>query len=312
MNAAGAFGFAKEGYPYHRFSKYMGLTSQDCGFTAKTTGMQRRLEPDTGLGNMPMKNDGITPKHWFPSCIIVKPFSGIVLNAVGLSGPGASDLLARGKWQKISDAPWNLSFMSVLSTSSDRLEELREFVKLLAPLIHQFNAPCGLEMNFSCPNAGLDPSSLINEVGQALDIAALLDIALQCKFNALAPVRAVCEICQHIRCAAVVIGNTIPWGKFSEHINWKSLFGSDISPLAHLGGGGLSGPPLCGIHCQWIREAQDCGISKPIWGCGGIDSFRAIEEYRRAGVCGIQIGTTFLTRPWRTKNLISYGNQLFS
>lgn len=312
MNASGAFGFHLEGYRHHRILKHFGLTRKKCAFTAKTTGMQQRLEPDKKLGNMYMQPDGITPRDWFPNCIIVKPFSGVMLNAVGLAGPGAARLLAMGKWQEISEESWNLSFMSVLPTTSDRLTELREFVQLLLPTIHSWNSPVGLEMNFSCPNAGLDPTHLIQEVGEALSIANTLEIPLQCKFNACAPVRAVCEVARHPACDAIVMGNTIPWGSFPDRINWKRLFGSDKSPLSHLGGGGLSGPPLRAIHCDWIRCAIDCGMTKPIWGCGGIDTLVAVEQYYYAGASGIQYGTACITRPWNTWGINAYAYELFS
>lgn len=306
MNASGARGFFGEGYWYHKYWKLAGLSFKTCGFTAKTTTLQPRF------GNMPMCEDGITPEEYFPNCIIVKPFSGIALNAVGLSGPGAYNLLSQGYWQQISGNPWNLSFMSVLTTRSDRAEELREFVRLLFPVIHHFNAKVGLELNFSCPNAHVDPLELVGEVGEALELASKLLIPLQCKFNALAPVRTVCEISTNRNCAAIVMGNTIPWGQFPDRIPWARVFGNEESPLQQFGGGGLSGPPLRRIHCEWIRDARDSGLRKPIWGCGGIDSPSAVQEYKHAGASGVQIGTVCMTRPWRTTSIIRTAYELFA
>ena len=217
MNASGTRGFFGEGYWYHKIWRYAGLSFRGCGFTAKTTTMQERLKPEEGLGNMPMKQDGITPREFVPRCIIVKPWSGIALNAVGLSGPGAPDLLARGIWQQISGSPWNLSFMSVEKTPSDRADELQEFVELLLPSVHHWNADVGLEINFSCPNAHVHISSLVQEVKRALQIAKKLEIPMQCKFNALAPIDAVREISSSPLCNAIVMGNTIPWGQLPDN-----------------------------------------------------------------------------------------------
>ncbi len=306
FNAAGAQGFFGEGYPYHRWWKLLGLTFRRCGFIAKTTTLHPRV------GNMPLKGDGITPQEWKPQCVMVKPFAGVVLNAVGLSGPGAKALLDDGRWQQRNGASFFLSFMSVQATAGERLTELKEFVRLLRGYLGGFRAPVGLEMNFSCPNAGLDPSSLIQEVGQALDVAATLRIPLQCKFNATVPVKPVCEVARHEACDAITVSNTIPWRKLPERIDWDDLFGTDRSPLTHLGGGGLSGWPLLPIVCGWIRTARDCGFRKPIWACGGIGSRRAVQLAHDAGANGVQLGVVALLRPWRMRRIIRAANVLFS
>lgn len=305
-NAAGAQGFFGEGYPYHRWWKLVGLTFKDCGLVAKTTTLHKRP------GNMPLQDDGITPQEWQPKCIVVRPLKGVVLNSVGLSGPGAKTLLDDGRWQQRNSESFFLSFMSVQGSATERLAELRDFVALLQPYLTGFRTPVGLEMNFSCPNAGIDPSSLISEVGQALDVAAALGIPLQCKFNATVPVKPVCEACQHEACDAITMSNTIPWGKLPERINWKGLFGTDQSPLAHIGGGGLSGWPLLPIVCNWIREARDCDFRKPIWACGGVESRQAVQSAHDAGASGVQLGVVAILRPWRMKQIIRYANELFS
>lgn len=305
-NAAGAQGFFGEGYPYHRSWQLLGLTFKNCGLVAKTTTLDKRP------GNMPLRDDGITPQEWQPKCIVVKPIAGVVLNAVGLSGPGTKALLEDARWQKRNSQPFFLSFMSVLGSGAERLAELKDFVRLLRPYLKDFRTPVGLEMNFSCPNAGIDPTSLVNEVGQALDAAAALGIPLQCKFNATVPAGPVCEACQHEACDAITMSNTIPWGKLPERIDWKRLFGTQVSPLAHLGGGGLSGWPLLPIVCDWIREARDDGFHKPIWACGGIDSRRAVDQAKKAGASGVQVGVVAILRPWRMKGIIQYANELFS
>jgi dihydroorotate dehydrogenase len=304
-NASGAQGFFGEGYPYHRYWKYLGLTFEGCGFIAKTTTLEARA------GNLPLNNN-LTPQEWVPKCIIVNFWQGIVLNAVGLSGPGADSLLASRRWMERLSEPFFLSFMSVEDTAEQRLAELREFTALLLTRLPEFRSPVGLEINFSCPNAGLDPTSLINEVGQALEVAARLRIPLQPKFNATMPAEAVCQACQHEACDAITMSNTVPWGKLPNRINWQALFGTSTSPLAYLGGGGLSGWPLTPIVCDWIQEARGSGFTKPIWACGGIDSCQAVDQVKAAGASGIQLGTVAMLRPWRMKKLLRYANELFS
>lgn len=304
-NASGARGFFGEGYPFHKWWKLIGLIFKDCGFVAKTTTLFPRK------GNMPLGEDGITPMEWSPKCIVVKPHIGVVLNSVGLSGPGAETLLHDGRWQRRSGEPFFISFMSVQDNMGARLSELGDFVKLLKQHLPGFGVAIGLEMNFSCPNIGINPSLLINEVGQALDIAAELGIPLRPKFNATVPVKTACMVCNHAACDALTMSNTIPWGKLPEQINWQRLFGSDKSPLAHLGGGGLSGWPLMPIVCNWISTARANGFSKPIWACGGIDSIKAVDQVKSAGASGLQLGTVATLRPWRMRKIIRYANQEF-
>lgn len=311
-NASGARGFFKEGYWYHTLWKLLGLTWKNTGFVAKTITLDPRLDPQNSLGNMPLCDDGITPREFFPRCIIPKMRSGVVLNAVGLSNPGAWNMIQRGIWQRMSGKPFHLSFMPVRKERNDRLQELRQFVLLLAPTLDQFRSHVGLEMNFSCPNANIHTSCLLQEIEESLDIASALRIPLQVKVNALAPVRETCEAANHPACDALTMGNTLPWGSMPEKIPWQKLFENPVSPLAKFGGGGLSGPLLRPIHCAWIAAARDLGFTKPIWGCGGIDCIQAVKEYKEAGASGVQLGTVCMLRPWRMKNIIRYANTVFN
>lgn len=308
-NGSGARGFfsEKEYWYHHALSpwKALGMTFAGCGFVAKTTTFDPRE------GNMPRKEDGITPSEWKPKCIIVRPLEGVMLNAVGLAGPGAPNLIERGTWQKRKD-PHFISFMAVSDTVDSRLQEHKAMVGLLHKHKPEFNAPFGVEENISCPNVGKDPSLLVDEVGAMLDIVAPLNVPIRLKFNALVPPMAVARISKHPACDAITISNTIPWGLLPEKIDWEGLFGSEKSPLAHLGGGGLSGWPLRAIVCDWIQNARDCGLTKPTWVCGGIDSAWAVRQAKNATAHGVQVCSVAIQRPWRMRNIIRTAHELFS
>src|SRR5208282_391343 len=81
FNASGARGFHGEGYWFHRLWRPFGLDYAGSTFVAKTTTLMPRM------GNMPIDESG-KPVGMLPDCIVVKPAAGVVLNAVGLSGPG--------------------------------------------------------------------------------------------------------------------------------------------------------------------------------------------------------------------------------
>lgn len=304
FNSSGARNFYTEGYPFHRWIP--GLSYARCTFIAKTTTLLPRE------GNMPLETNGNMPTEFKPDCIRVYPWKGVVLNAVGLSGPGANLLLMIGIWQVIAK-PFLLSFMSTADNATARLDELRTFVELLANTQGEFLGPgFGLQINFSCPNVGLKLKELSGEVTAALDIAATLDIPLIPKFNATLPIEQALTIGSHPACHAISISNTIPWGQMPDAINWKALFGTETSPLAKFGGGGLSGKPLLPIVRGWIKNARLAGFTKPIMGGGGILSKGDADAMLGAGASAIELGSVSLLRPWRVQGIINHVNLRFA
>jgi dihydroorotate dehydrogenase len=253
------------------------------------------------------------PLDLFPDCIVAKPFAGVALNSVGLSGPGLHALLDRWK-KKPPVTPWLVSVMSVAGSPEERLEETKNILGALHPW---FSTPwqgqdarlhIGLQINFSCPNAGLDPNHLVTEITRVLDLSQHLNVPTMIKLNALVSVDTAHLMSAHPGCDAIVMSNTIPWGQLSDRIDWKGLFGSDISPLAKYGGGGLSGSPLLPIVTDWIRAARVKGFGKPIVGGGGILSKEDAGMMLDAGADAVELGSVSFLRPWRVQGIIRYVN----
>lgn len=301
-NASGARGFFGEGYPFHKWWKLIGMTWEKTTFVAKTTTLKARP------GNMSLANDRITPRELFPKCIYVDPLKGIVLNAVGLSGPGADFLLSQGRWQKRTE-PFFISFMSLGADKAERLQELRAFVALFKHFLPGFLAPVGLELNFSCPNVGLHLDGLFNEIGESLEIANELDIPLVVKLNPTVSAGFLIDIARIPECDAIAPTNTVPWGQLSEKIDWQKLFGSEESPLIKRGipqPGGLSGPIVFPIVADLINQCKQGGISKPIIGGNGIQSGEyAAMMFDVFRADAIQIGCVGVVRPWRMREIIA-------
>jgi dihydroorotate dehydrogenase len=300
--ASGAQGFFNgREYWYHKLLYGLKFLNEEklgkLTFVAKTTTLSERQ------GNMPLHRD-LRPTEIMPKCIIIKPFKGVVLNAVGLSGIGIENLLNRGLWQR-RQKPFFISFMSVAGNFEDRIYELISFVNILKSRLPEFQAPIGLQMNFSCPNVGLDPEKLIGEVEAGLDVAVKLDVPLVPKFNLCLPPIAAKKISKHPACGSISVSNTIPWGQMPDRINWKKIFGSDKSPLAHLGGGGLSGKPLLPILIEWVKTARRLGLNKPINAGGGILSADDARLVFKAGADSISLGSIFLLRPWNIGKIIN-------
>jgi dihydroorotate dehydrogenase len=253
---------------------------------------------------MLMKRDGITPKEILPRCIIIKLLSGHVLNAVRLTSPGAKTLLDSGLWQQ-REEPFFISFMAIEKTKADRLEELEDFCTLLLDYLEEFKAPVALQINFGCPNTDLDLDELSGEVLDSLEVAGRLGIPL-------VPLEVLAQASQHPCCDAFWIANTIPWG--TEGIDWKGIFGTDVSPLQARGfsqAGGLSGPACRPIVTEKLLSASEVVGDLPMVGGNGIQSADDILSFKRCGVVAVAIGTVTMVRHWRTQNIIQTANRVF-
>ncbi|MFH1585087.1 MAG: hypothetical protein ABIB12_03115 [Patescibacteria group bacterium] len=304
LGASGVQGFFGEGYWYHRYLKPWGLNFEDMTFVAKTATYAARE------GNMPLTPE-YTPQERFPECIGLNPISGLVLNAVGLSNPGLEALLEEPtsrKWQQRTK-PFMISVASLGSTPQARVDEMRKIAALIAEHRDSFRAPFGVQINLSCPNTEEDPRELVRESWDILTIMSEAGVPLMPKYSIdSAPIEAMLELQQHPACDAICVSNTLPFGW--DGIDWKHVLGSDKSPLAHLGGGGLSGKVLLPLVCKWIARLRKAGFTKPINGGGGILSAKDAERYRDAGASSVFLGSVAFLRPWRSKGIIAHANTL--
>lgn len=311
---SGTQGFFGRGYSFHRnplmrdwLNDFRGAT-----FVAKTTTAYRQQ------GNTPFRGDNkdYEPTEFRPKSIWVSPWSwwhGLMLNAVGLSGPGCEDLFLQYKWQA-RDQPFMISFMPVGKTRDEKIAETKFFAeqwKIRMPK----QSPAGLQLNISCPNVKADFSELIKDAGDYLDMLGELGVPIMVKINVLMTPKAAVELSQHLHCAGLCVSNTVPFGQLPDVIPWDRWFPSG-SPLADLGGGGLSGAPLFPILCQWLAEAFDAGLEKPVNAGGGILHWRDVDDLvtvgLRHGIDSIAFGSVAILRPWRVRSIISRAHALLT
>jgi len=316
LSAAGVQGFFGEGYRHHKILRLFGQDFSGITLVTKTT----TLRPNQG--NMPLAENGITPKEFAPKCILpnLQPknftvslrmfLQGIMLNAVKLSGPGTLALLQKELWQKMEQAFW-ISFMAIGATVQERLQEYAQFVALLKERLPDFKVPVGVQVNLTCPNVGLDIDELVYEGEAMLEIGAELERPQMPKVNVLTPVRVAKQIASNANCDAICTSNTVRFGLLPGHINWKKLFGTDVSPLAEFGGGGLSGPPLLALVVEQTRKAREAGITKHINAGGGISRHEDVDLLKAAGASSVFLGTSCNLRSWRMRSIVRRAYQLF-
>jgi dihydroorotate dehydrogenase len=302
-------GWFGEGYRYHRIANSVGAGPyfKGVGLVAKTT----TLHFNRGFMELDWRN--FTPKKFRPDCIYITPkqwLQGNLLNAVGLAGPGAKALFDAGEWQKRTDN-FFISFMPIAKTAEERLEEVRDFVKLAQRYLPQFKARVGLQLNISCPNTKHDPAELIKEAYAWLDILAALNIPIMVKINILVTPEAALEIESHPSCDGFCIPNTVPYGQFPGWIPWEKIYGP-VSPLQRYGGGGYSGAWAFEPTYQWVKNARGRGLKKTL-NIGSILSLQNANELLNASGSendSIFLGSIAVLRPWRMKRIVEAINKL--
>jgi dihydroorotate dehydrogenase len=307
FNASGALNFFGQGWNYHHIFKPLfgkRFSFNGSTFNAKTSTVCGRY------GNMPLKRN-LQPKEIAPRCVKVYPFKKMILNAVGLSGPGWEALLESGELQKLIDN-FVISVMAIGKTYNIRMKELELFVEMLLYYLPEFKAKIVIENNITCPNVKHNLSVLLREKSAQLIILARLHTPIILKVNALTPIEVIRGVWLKGEADAICCSNTIPWEQLPDKINWKKLFGSSVSPLADMGGGGLSGEPLLPIVADWIKCVRDSGIDIPIIGGGGILKKEDVKTLKDAGANAVFIGSVAILRPWRVQGIIQYANQLYS
>lgn len=305
LDASGVRGWFGEGHPFHRWIPF-GLSFAGSTFVAKTTTLEPR-DPNGALAR-----DGLTTRVLRQPCVRVDWRRGIVLNALGLPGPGLEALLDDGRWQRRTE-PFFLSHAAVAETAEDRLEEVRRFVRILKAALPDFAAPVGLQVNFSCPNVphGERAPDPVAGFRAELDEYAALGVPLMVKLSVTQSVVDARAIAEHPACDGLCVSNTIPWGEMPDRIDWQGLYGAR-SPLERFGGGGLSGAPLLPVVAEWVAEARREGIAAPINAGGGILRPADVEVLQRAGASSVFIGTIAMLRGWRLARTIRQAHRVFA
>jgi dihydroorotate dehydrogenase len=318
--APGARNFTGRGWWYTDLLKVLfpSYGWDNTGFVTKTATLLPRP------GNMPLAEDGETPKERLPKCIKVYPFSGHVLNAVGLSGPGLDEVLAMLR----KNPPRQPFMLSIMCVGEDHLAELQNMLEKIAEFKQTFDVPFMVQVNMGCPNTGEDPTRFYAELDAYLDEFRRHDMKAFFNFSPLVPVEMLLKADRHPACAGFWLGNSILWG--TPGIEWKrfSSLGRRLarkrpdSPLPRRLGwsassdtprpkGGLSGPACRKFTLSTINDARRAGVQKPIIGGNGFQKKESLDYLWLAGADGVALGIVAMLRPWRLGKLINYANEKF-
>ncbi len=251
--------------------------------------MLRSSATDITIGSITVE-----PRSGNPGSVYHLENDGTSINSLGLPNPGlqATKAVAHEMMRKAVEAGKKICF-SVAGFSR------REYAKLCSEL-----KPFGLiELNLGCPNVwGEDGQKPIASFNLDLlddileDVSQLYDTGVGYGYRVkLSPysdplmIQAVADVLKlYKECIEeVVICNTFPCG---------IAFAEDGSDAINPGGyGGVAGNGLhliaLGQVAQFTQALQGTGIG--VIGVGGINSGSRVLNMRKAGACGVQIGTHF-------------------
>lgn len=308
-DSAGVRGFYREGYWYHPFVP--GLSFAGSTFVTKT------VTTYPHAGNTPLTSSH-RPRHLFPRTVIRYPRKDMVLNAIGLSNPGAITFLTKRHWLSIKE-PFFISYAPVLPDDHPQADrEIAEFVAVMKQCLdHDLFASkhVGLQLNLSCPNVREETKQesykLVKKTDAQLDQLAVLGIPIVTKLNLLVKPGLATDIAKHPACTGLCISNSIPFGEVLPEWWWKEHFPNG-SPLARrgFGNGGLSGAPLRDQVIGWLRQFRRYDADTYVNAGGGIlepnDVIRLLEQ--RAD--SIFVGSVAILRPWRVRKIIACGREI--
>ena len=213
---------------------------------------------------------------------------GGMLNAYGLTNPGVAKVAPAIR--QACEAGFRVipnfypEFAKGLEVAlTETLEAVALYRQALGP---HFRA---LELNYSCPNAA---EAVRENVTQALACTRALrqaapDLALVAKVSICHPLE-FCQELEHLGVAAIHAVNTIPYDLLYPL--------GPPSPLAAVGGGGVSGGPAFEVAFAYNRELRPKLRGFLIMGCG-VAGREQVERYFDIGADAVSLCTLALRRP---------------
>lgn len=265
--ASGGLGFDCLGWPWERPLVWLGIIDPKLFIVVTKTLSWSRI-----IGNM-----RANPLY------CVRPLGSWLnpdgfVNAVGLSNPGYRWWL-KSVASKM-DFSWSRVVVSVSPSGAPDIESFQKMVTEIDSLGHLL---AGIELNPSCPNVGGFSSAEIIDYTKATKRATTLPLYLK-----LSAAQKVAEIIPAVEDSVAGISiNSVPW---------KLVFPNQTSPLAHLGGGAVSGRPVREANWELVRQIKaisDVRVIIPdIWDESDLAAAREL------GYCDYSFGAVHICRPW--------------
>lgn len=261
--ASGTLAFDGLGWPWEQPLRWIGLLDETL-FTIviKTLTFKPRR------GNL----------RWYNPFGYIKILSEGTVNAVGLTNPGVE------WWCRKVGPRIDSTKIPIVGSILGEPDEL----VIMARMLNNFDM-VGLEINASCPNTQddlLENATKIVEGCRAVKSVSRFPIFLK-----LSVVHDIKKIVREMETENIVEAFSI------NSIPWSVIFPDQPSPLAQLGGGGVSGklaqPYTWKLVSELVRMNSIPVIGPSVW------EFEDIEKLRTIGAKAISFGAIFLKYPWK-------------
>lgn len=272
MAASGALGFDGKGWWWERPLAWLGLLKPEL-FTC----VSKTITLKPTKGNL----------RWYNPWQCVRFIGQGIVNAVGLSNPGFD------WWCKKVGPFASASAIPLMVSLSGNPKELG----VMAKALRDFDL-VGVEVNVSCPNLNSD---------HPLDVKEILAGCEAVKRNSSLPIILKLSITHDIAPIKKDLQDIVEAFSINS-VPWADIFPGLPSPLAHLGGGGVSGKiaqPLTWKFVEKLSRLSSIPVIGPsVW------QFEDLQKVRNAGARAVSFGSIFLRYPWRPTLYVRRDRQL--
>lgn len=246
-----------------------------------TTASSMRMIAEHGAGGIVTKSFSIEANDGYANPTIVK-IEGGVINSVGLASPGVE--AEKEELKELSDIRSKTPVIASIYGNTDEV-----FIDVANQTKHLVDA---FELNVSCPHAqcgygsniGEDPDLTYDIVKSVKEQIKDVPIIVKLTPN----VRDIVEIAKASEDAGadgLTLINSLGPGL---RIDYKTAH-----PILNNKFGGIAGPMIKPIALKCVYETYEA-VNIPIFGVGGIKTYKDALEFLYAGASLLQIGTSIM------------------
>lgn len=247
----------------------------------------------SGAGGVVTKSFSKNPNPGYVNPTTVGVDSNTILNAIGLSNPGADNFLEEIK--KIETDDNQRVIASIYGSNPDEFSYLVEKVQEHVDMI---------ELNISCPHAmagcgaaiGQDPNLSHKIVSASCDVS---DVPVLAKLTPnVTDITEIAKACEDAGADGLTLINSLGPGMVINIDVAKPVLSNKM--------GGMSGSAVKPIAIRDVYIVYEA-VDIPIIGVGGISDYRDVVEFIYAGASAVQIGTSIMNEGLDIFNNINKG-----
>jgi dihydroorotate dehydrogenase (NAD+) catalytic subunit len=231
---------------------------------------------EAGAGAVVTKSVGMEPRAGYPNPTVVQAEAGLI-NAMGLPNPGIANFAEEITYAKtIVKVPIIVSVFGY--TAEEYATVAEKAVKAGADAV---------ELNVSCPHV----KDTGHEIGQ--HPKTLAEVVEKVKASTKKPI--IVKLSPNVTDIVEIAKTAVKAGADAlTVVNTVKAMAIDIEaqmPVLSNVEGGLSGPAIKPIALRCVYDVFEADLKVPIFGCGGVTTWRDAVEFLLAGASAVQIGT---------------------